>query len=123
MHQKAFKLSNQERLQYLSLLFEWEDRVKRGLFRYDVTARETKVIPGDYGFVAQLNERRHLKKRPTKFRVDKVLQPIDGKNSPNVVPMNVSPIEYGHVLLIPRILGCLPQTIENNQKAESLLLW
>ena len=36
------------------------------------------MIPGPYGFVAQLNEGRHLKKRPTEFRVDKVLQPFDG---------------------------------------------
>nr|XP_043640095.1 GDP-L-galactose phosphorylase 1-like [Erigeron canadensis] len=135
------------------LLGEWEDRVERGLFRYDVTACETKVIPGDYGFVAQLNEGRHLKKRPTEFRVDKVLQPFDGskfnftkvgqeevlfqfessedgevkfypnapidvESSPSVVAINVSPIEYGHVLLIPRILECLPQRIDN----ESFLL-
>ncbi|CAK9163909.1 unnamed protein product [Ilex paraguariensis] len=135
------------------LLGEWEDRVQRGLFRYDVTACETKVIPGDYGFIAQLNEGRHLKKRPTEFRVDKVLQsfdeskfnftkvgqeevlfqfepseddevqffpnaPIDIENSPSVVAINVSPIEYGHVLLIPRILECLPQRIDRN----SLLL-
>lgn len=131
------------------LLGEWEDRVERGLFRYDVTACETKVIPGDYGFVAQLNEGRHLKKRPTEFRVDKVLQPFDGskfnftkvgqeevlfqfesseddevkfypnapiniENSPSVVAINVSPIEYGHVLLIPRILECLPQRIDRD---------
>lgn len=51
--------------------------MSRGLFRYDVTSCETKVIPGTYGFVAQLNEGRHLKKRPTEFRVDKVLQPFD----------------------------------------------
>ncbi|KAK9048811.1 hypothetical protein SSX86_032220 [Deinandra increscens subsp. villosa] len=135
------------------LLGEWEDRTERGLFRYDVTACSTKVIPGDYGFVAQLNEGRHLKKRPTEFRVDKVLQPFDGskfnftkvgqeeilfqfeaskdgevefypnapidvESSPSVVAINVSPIEYGHVLLIPRILECLPQRIDH----ESLLL-
>ncbi|XP_042037230.1 GDP-L-galactose phosphorylase 1-like isoform X2 [Salvia splendens] len=129
------------------LIGEWEDRMQRGLFRYDVTACETKVIPGKYGFVAQLNEGRHLKKRPTEFRVDKVLQPfdeskfnftkvgqeevlfqfeasednevhfspnapIDADNSPSVVAINVSPIEYGHVLLIPRILECLPQRID-----------
>lgn len=35
------------------------------------------MIPGECGFVAQLNEGRHLKKRPTEFRVDKVLQPFD----------------------------------------------
>ncbi|XP_009127029.1 GDP-L-galactose phosphorylase 2 [Brassica rapa] len=125
------------------LLGEWEDRFQRGLFRYDVTACETKVIPGKYGFIAQLNEGRHLKKRPTEFRVDKVLQPFDANkfnftkvcreellfqfeadmpldvdNSPNVVAINVSPIEYGHVLLIPRVLDCLPQRIDH----KSLLL-
>ncbi|CAN8326060.1 unnamed protein product [Cochlearia groenlandica] len=135
------------------VLGEWEDRFQRGLFRYDVTACETKVIPGKYGFVAQLNEGRHLKKRPTEFRVDKVLQPFDGtkfnftkvgqeellfqfeagedgevqffpcmpldaENSPSVVAINVSPIEYGHVLLIPRVLDCFPQRIDH----KSLLL-
>ncbi|XP_023524925.1 GDP-L-galactose phosphorylase 1-like [Cucurbita pepo subsp. pepo] len=136
------------------LLGEWEDRMQRGLFRYDVTACETKVIPGKYGFIAQLNEGRHLKKRPTEFRVDKVLQPFDGskfnftkvgqeevlfrfepnenggdtefipnapvdvENSPSVVAINVSPIEYGHVLLIPRVLECFPQRID----PESFLL-
>ncbi|KAI3466272.1 hypothetical protein Pfo_022935 [Paulownia fortunei] len=135
------------------LIGEWEDRMQRGLFRYDVTACETKVISGEYGFIAQLNEGRHLKKRPTEFRVDKVLQPfdenkfnftkvgqeevlfqfeasednevhffpnarIDIDNSPSVVAINVSPIEYGHVLLIPRILECLPQRIDR----ESFLL-
>ncbi|KAM7504215.1 hypothetical protein LguiB_003119 [Lonicera macranthoides] len=134
------------------LLGEWEDRMQRGLFRYDVTACETKVIPGEYGFIAQLNEGRHLKKRPTEFQVDKVLQPFDGnkfnftkvgqeevlfqfeasedevqffpnapidiENSPSVVAINVSPIEYGHVLLIPRVLERLPQRIDR----ESFLL-
>ncbi|CAK7324593.1 unnamed protein product [Dovyalis caffra] len=131
------------------LLGEWEDRMQRGLFRYDVTACETKVIPGRYGFIAQLNEGRHLKKRPTEFRVDKVLQPFDGnkfnftkvgqdevlfqfgasedgdvqflpdapidaENSPSMVAINVSPIEYGHVLLIPHVLNCLPQRIDRD---------
>ncbi|CAM0874810.1 unnamed protein product [Alopecurus aequalis] len=136
------------------LLAQWEDRVARGLFRYDVTACETKVIPGELGFVAQLNEGRHLKKRPTEFRVDCVLQPFDSAkfnftkvgqeevlfrfengggddsyfldnapstesdHAPNVVAINVSPIEYGHVLLIPRVLDRLPQRIDH----ESFLL-
>ncbi|KAJ6811063.1 GDP-L-galactose phosphorylase 1-like [Iris pallida] len=129
------------------LLGQWENRMSRGLFRYDVTACETKVIPGNHGFIAQLNEGRHLKKRPTEFRVDRVLQPFDRTkfnftkvgqeevlfrfeagggslshyfesapiketNPPSVVAINVSPIEYGHVLLIPRVLECLPQRID-----------
>lgn len=40
--------------------------------RYDVTACPTKVVPGVYGFVAQLNEGRATKKRATEFRVDQV---------------------------------------------------
>jgi GDP-L-galactose phosphorylase len=36
-----------------------------------------KVLPGEFGFVAQLNEGRHSKKRPTEFRVDQVLQDYD----------------------------------------------
>jgi hypothetical protein len=54
------------------LLAEWEDRYERGLFRYDVTACPTKVVPGAYGFIAQLNEGRGSKKRPTEFTADKV---------------------------------------------------
>ncbi|PHT56691.1 GDP-L-galactose phosphorylase 1 [Capsicum baccatum] len=128
------------------LLGLWEERMSQGLFRYDVTTCETKVIPGKCGFIAQLNEGRHLKKRPTEFRIDKVLQPFDENKfnftkvgqdevlfrfepstdykrryfsgmgvdagiSPSIVAINVSPIEYGHVLLIPRVLDCLPQRI------------
>lgn len=39
----------------------------------------SQVLDGENGFVAQLNEGRHSKKRPTEFRVDKVLQPFDAK--------------------------------------------
>jgi hypothetical protein len=36
-----------------------------------------QMLAGEYGFIAQLNEGRHLKKRATEFRVDQVLQPFD----------------------------------------------
>ncbi len=32
--------------------------------------------------------------------------------SPNLVVINVSPIEYGHVLLCPRVLDDLPQLVD-----------
>lgn len=132
------------------LLGQWEDRMSRGLFRYEVTTCETKVISGKYGFIAQVNEGRHLKKRPTEFCIDKVLQPFDNnkfnftkagqeevlfrfepsqdseshyfvsspvdaeQGSPTLVLINVSPIEYGHVLLIPRVLDCLPQKMDSD---------
>lgn len=61
------------------LLGQWENRMSQGLFHYDVTTCETKILHGQYGFIAQLNEGRHLKKRPTEFRIDQVLQPFDEK--------------------------------------------
>lgn len=54
------------------LLAEWEDRAEQGLFRYDVTACPTQLVPGAYGFIAQCNEGRASKKRATEFRVDQV---------------------------------------------------
>eukprot|EP00195_Chlamydomonas_chlamydogama_P015596 CAMPEP_0202902956 /NCGR_PEP_ID=MMETSP1392-20130828/19646_1 /ASSEMBLY_ACC=CAM_ASM_000868 /TAXON_ID=225041 /ORGANISM="Chlamydomonas chlamydogama, Strain SAG 11-48b" /LENGTH=481 /DNA_ID=CAMNT_0049589861 /DNA_START=532 /DNA_END=1977 /DNA_ORIENTATION=- len=129
------------------LLALWEDAAEQGLFRYDVTACPTKVLPGIYGFIAQLNEGRATKKRPTEFRVDQVCQPFDetkfnfkkafmrevlfqfepsraadghaqlqdavasGPN-PNLVLINVSPIEYGHVLLVPRVMDNIPQLVD-----------
>ncbi|TXG69954.1 hypothetical protein EZV62_004889 [Acer yangbiense] len=127
------------------VLGQWKDRMRQGLFRYNVTACETRITPGKYAFIGQLNEGRHLKKRPTEFRVDQVLQPFNDdkfnftkvgqeevlfrfeesveskslyslnaeSNSPSVVVINVSPIEYGHVLLIHRVLDCLPRRIDH----------
>lgn len=107
-----------------------------------------------YGFVAQLNEGRYSKKRPTEFRVDQVLQAFDpnkfnftkafkrevlftfepappGRDSsfeeagrcnasPNIVLINVSPIDYGHVLLCPKVLDCIPQVLRG---AEARHAW
>lgn len=131
------------------LLAEWEDRAERGLFRYDVTACPTRVLPGHLGFVAQCNEGRASKKRPTEFRVDQVTQAFDpakfnftkaaqkevlfafeagrrgggraaprylpsapARASPHLVFINVSPIEYGHVLLVPDALSRRAQAVD-----------
>lgn len=126
------------------LLAEWEDRAQQGLFRYDVTACPTKAVPGAYGFIAQFNEGRASKKRPTEFCIDQVIQKFDHSkfhfkkaydnevlfqfeqlgrgdgpvtfqesstvtSNSDLVLINVSPIEYGHVLLVPRVLDDLPQ--------------
>ena len=131
------------------LLAKWEERFGRGLFRYDVTACPTRVLDGVYGFVAQLNEGRATKKRPTEFTVGAVREAFDPAKfnftkadlaevlfqfepacgmlpasaasdyterggvhaSPSLVLINVSPIEYGHVLLVPHALSCLPQQL------------
>ncbi|CAI7841514.1 unnamed protein product [Closterium sp. NIES-54] len=134
---------------------EWEKKFQEGLFRYDVTACESKVIEGRLGFIAQLNEGRHSKKRPTEFRVDKVLQAFDatkfnftkvGQNemlfrfeegkdeesrfyeaalveeSPSLMVINVSPIDYGHVLLVPRVLDKIPQRMDESSLLMALRL-
>jgi hypothetical protein len=51
---------------------EWDDRKDAGLFRYDVASCPSMMVPGTFGFIAQLNEGRASKKRPTEFRVDQV---------------------------------------------------
>lgn len=127
------------------LLAQWDKMNTEGMFRYDVTECSTKMIPGRFGFIAQLNEGRASKKRPTEFRVDLVKQEFDNSkfnftkaaqkealfqldtasdtrtylrdakvldDSPHLVVINVSPIEYGHVLLVPRVLDFLPQQIQ-----------
>mmetsp|Transcript_19561 Transcript_19561/g.66535 ORF Transcript_19561/g.66535 Transcript_19561/m.66535 type:complete len:427 (-) Transcript_19561:252-1532(-) len=129
------------------LLSQWDDRAEKGLFRYDIATCHTKLVQGEYGFIAQLNEGRATTKRPTEFRVDLVCQEFDhskfnftkadksevlfafmpgeGANAtfsdaeevggcPSVVLINVSPIEYGHVLLVPRVTQCLPQRIRGD---------
>lgn len=103
-----------------------------------------QALPGRYGFIAQLNEGRATKKRPTEFSADLVMQAFDDNKfnftkisqkevlfqfepstrprtqyqedakvsgNPHLVLINVSPIEYGHVLLVPRILDKLPQQV------------
>eukprot|EP00210_Caulerpa_lentillifera_P006859 g6556.t1 len=135
----------------MTMLALWENCFAKNLFRYDVTACSTKTLSGVYGFIAQLNEGRATKKRPTEFRVDQVLQSFDedkfhfGKafmqevlfqfdtdasmeclieedvcagRSPNLVMINVSPIEYGHVLLVPKVLDRLTQIVTS----ETMLL-
>ncbi|KAH6559642.1 hypothetical protein KP509_1Z001500 [Ceratopteris richardii] len=127
------------------ILSEWRERMTRGLFRYDITSCKSKRLPGSLGFIAQLNEGRYLKKRPTELRVDQVLQSFDSEkfnftkigqeellfcfeestygshgyhervvvgSCSNVVVVNVSPIDYGHVLLVPKLHDCKPQRID-----------
>lgn len=39
----------------------------------------SQILPGEYGFIVRLIEGRDIKKRPTEYRMDKVLQPFDEK--------------------------------------------
>ena len=125
------------------LLSAWDDKADKGLFKYDVSKCQSKIVPGRFEFVAQLNEGRAQKKRQTEFKMDNVCQEFDGKkfnftkakqdevlfqfemsvddftscyedqkiveSNASFVYINISPIEYGHVLLVPKVLNCIPQ--------------
>lgn len=122
------------------LLAQWEDRMWKGLFKYDVTASEVKVITGKRKFLAQLNEGLDMDSLPAS-RGDKILvskrsftfsclkcngellfcvangekenadlilatsAPSDGI----MILTNGTPIEYGHVFLVPCGFKSLPQ--------------
>lgn len=110
----------------------WEDRLKRGLFRYRLGELQTRILPGDVGFVAQLNIQRGLERRRpqdiqcvhqcfdpqqfnfSKIRPEEVLFCMARAGSPSgrvLVVINVSPLEFGHVLLIPDPALSLPQIL------------
>ncbi|XP_025068247.1 GDP-D-glucose phosphorylase 1 [Alligator sinensis] len=131
----------------------WERRMKQGLFRYPLGELQTRILPGEMHFVAQLNIQRGLERRkpqdiqsvrqrfdPQQFHFSKIkpgeiLFCLTRSHSPHVpaggqapaqdgaeprlpetpnrvlVVINVSPLEFGHVLLIPDPMLCLPQVL------------
>ncbi|KAL6031052.1 hypothetical protein STEG23_030890 [Scotinomys teguina] len=115
----------------------WMQRVELGLFRYRLEDLQTQILPGSVGFVAQLNiERGVLRRRPqnvrsvrqefdpeqftfNKIRPGEVLFRLqrepNGPDTPKqediLVVINVSPLEWGHVLLVPEPAHGLPQRL------------
>ncbi|XP_063170223.1 GDP-D-glucose phosphorylase 1 [Candoia aspera] len=113
----------------------WEDRLRRGLFRYRLGELQTRILPGRMGLVAQLNVRRGTERRrpqevrsvqqkfdPRQFnfckiRREEILFRMSGRPPPLASPsgalvvINVSPLEFGHILLIPDPARSLPQIL------------
>lgn len=115
----------------------WRQRMELGLFRYHLGELQTQTLPGAVGFVAQLNvERGTQRRRPQNIR--SVRQPFDSeqfnfnkiqpgevlfrlRREPGVpcvpqqedilVMINISPLEWGHVLLVPEPAQGLPQRL------------
>lgn len=115
----------------------WKQRMELGLFRYCLGELQTQTLPGAIGFVAQLNvERGTQRRRPQNIR--SMRQPFDSEQFnfnkiqpgevlfrlrqepglPGVVQqedilvvINVSPLEWGHVLLVPDPAQGLPQRL------------
>ncbi|OAY31578.1 GDP-L-galactose phosphorylase 1 isoform X1 [Manihot esculenta] len=125
------------------LLAQWEERMWKGHFEYDITASEIKVIRGRRKFLAQLNsdggidclqdpdkhKMCHQKDLPvfdqTKHceellfcitnsdKADSELIPSAAvPNGAILIVINVNPIEYGHVFLVPHGFDRLYQVVD-----------
>lgn len=119
-----------------ALLGAWQDRMARGLFRYRLGELPTRVLPGAMGLVAQLNPQRATQRRPpqairsltqpfdpqqfnfTRIRPGEVLLCLRRRSGGDPPPLdrvlvaiNVSPLERGHVLLLPEPALGLPQAL------------
>eukprot|EP00111_Clytia_hemisphaerica_P016696 TCONS_00049508-protein len=113
---------------------KWEEAMANGAFWYTLDEVKTKEVPGKYKFVAQLNEKRFAQRRkpetatkvsmpfdPQRFnfnkvKSDEILMELKNKNrvddANDQVIINVSPIMYGHVLLVPNVTACQPQVLD-----------
>lgn len=119
----------------------WTDRMERGLFRYHLGDLQSRVLPGPHGFVAQLNIQRGIERRKpqeilsiqqefnskqfnfNKINPDEVIFEMIKDNEVHengthlhqpckmVVLVNVSPLEFGHCLLVPDPSRCFPQIL------------
>ncbi|KAK5867628.1 hypothetical protein PBY51_012099 [Eleginops maclovinus] len=119
----------------------WSDRMNRGLFRYHLDDLQTRIIPGQHGYVAQLNIQRGLQRRKpqeilsiqqefnakqfnfNKINPEEIIFEMTndhegGKDKGQLheccrvfVLVNVSPLEFGHCLFVPDPSCCLPQVL------------
>ncbi|GAA6107827.1 GDP-D-glucose phosphorylase 1 [Tachysurus ichikawai] len=119
----------------------WAEKMKLGLFRYHLGDLETRVLPGECGYISQLNIQRGIERRkpqeilsihqqfdPTLFNFNKINSAeilfemhkaeqiytgCAGKGTcvTCVVIINVSPLEFGHCLLVPEPSRCHPQIL------------
>ncbi|XP_045308281.1 GDP-D-glucose phosphorylase 1 isoform X1 [Leopardus geoffroyi] len=115
----------------------WRQRVELGLFRYRLGELQTQTLPGAVGFVAQLNVERGAQRRrpqsvssvkqafdPALFNFNKIRPgevlfrllrephlPGALQQEDILVMINVSPLEWGHVLLVPEPTRGLPQRL------------
>jgi len=123
----------------------WDAAVDAGCFSYKLLDVEGRVVPGKYQLFIQLNEMRFNNRRrpqaincisqpfnPEKFNFNKVhskevlfeVCPMHtsaaatSEDDRHLMMINVSPMEYGHSLLVPSVSSCLPQVLTE----EALLL-
>ncbi|XP_033735948.1 GDP-D-glucose phosphorylase 1-like [Pecten maximus] len=155
---KEYDLSEFDKL----LRGKWDESMKDGHFRYHLDKVETKIIPGEKKYVAQLNVKRATERRKpqaimavnqpfdqnifnfSRIKTGEVLFLLDRKTSgpdtssgevamcngindednesgkelctqdlkpQNLVIINISPLEYGHVLVVPDVYSFRPQML------------
>ncbi|GAB1609743.1 GDP-D-glucose phosphorylase 1-like isoform X1 [Argonauta hians] len=119
------------------IIHKWNEAMQKGFFKYELNLK-TRILPGKRGYIAQLNPLRFSERRkpqhiqsvnqgfdPTTFNFNKieereVLLFLKGShwksqgaenNLNNKIIINVSPLEYGHCLIVPEVDKCLPQAI------------
>lgn len=119
----------------------WTEKMNLGLFRYHLGDLEARVLPGECGYIAQLNIQRGIERRkpqvilsiqqqfdPNLFNFNKISSSEilfemhkqissekdcarNGTCATCVVIINVSPLEFGHCLLVPEPSRCHPQLL------------
>ncbi|CAM1309921.1 GDPGP1 (predicted) [Pycnogonum litorale] len=113
----------------------WSQAREDGYFRYHLDKLQTKVIPGRFRFIEQLNLKRAVERRKpenitsvnepfnpdkfnfTKIKKEEVLFKVknddenvdDDEMDSNFLIINVSPLEYCNSLLVASLHRCHPQ--------------
>lgn len=109
----------------------WKAAMEHGAFKYKLNIQQSKILEGQFSFLAQLNTDRALKRRTpeeitsltqpfdhnkfnfTKIEENEILfelkRKCDTSTNGHFVIINESPLEFGHCLLTPSLLSCLPQ--------------
>ncbi|KAK9502573.1 hypothetical protein O3M35_011323 [Rhynocoris fuscipes] len=112
----------------------WKEKMKEGIFRYELKNLKSRILEGNFQFLAQLNTDRAIKRRKP-MRMIAINQPFDenlfnftkiNKNeivfqiireflqepeAEDFIAINVSPLEFGHCLLLPSLHQRLPQLL------------
>ncbi|XP_060709670.1 GDP-D-glucose phosphorylase 1 [Hemiscyllium ocellatum] len=132
-----------------ALLSAWEERLAAGCFRYRLPRRglPSRVLPGPRGLVVQLNPERARERRPPQ-EILSLRQPFDPQRfnftripgrevlfrlrrrglgeaedeAEALLVINVSPLEWGHVLLLPEPSRRLPQLLTRESVLRALEL-
>jgi len=112
----------------------WDEAMANNCFRYSLNDVQRKKIVGKYMMIAQLNSKRFSERRTPqaatqvmmpfnqdKFNFNKinekeVLFELERKETMDSsicdrIIINVSPIEYGHILVVPDYQACHPQVL------------